>query len=234
MVNRYRFHPFVRFAPLIVLAVLTAIPRIGHCEGNNISGAKVFSKNCAVCHGPTGRGVIGPSLKLDKSASVVKIIVEHGKGVMPNFSKRLSSQQIQAVAHYVAHAIATTPLTGGNLSEGGVLFRANCSFCHRTAVRGGALVFVHRNAPSLVGKSAGTIATAIRAGPGPMPIFAPSVFNNQQVASIVKYVQHMEHPPAKGGYPMNFYGPVAEGLVSFLAVVAIAMIAGWIEKGGRG
>lgn len=153
---------------------------------------------------------------------------------MPSFAYVLSVPEMRAVANYVSQQIAVIPLTGGNLSEGGKLFRMDCAACHRTSVRGGALAFTDINAPALTNKSAALIAGAIRWGPGPMPSFPPHVLSDQQVVSIVDYVKFAQHPPSPGGTSLNFYGPTAEGLVGFGALFLLIAISIWIEKGGKG
>jgi ubiquinol-cytochrome c reductase cytochrome c subunit len=182
-----------------------------------LPGQAVFAARCGVCHGDRGQGVsarvtiAGPSLQAEHNVDAVIATVRDGRDVMP-----------------------TIPLTGGNLSEGGILFRTHCAACHRTAVRGGALVLVQTNAPALDTKSAAVIAGAIRSGPGPMPAFPPALISDQQLASIVDYVQFVQHPPNPGGNPLHWYGPVVEGLVACSIVLALAAIAMWIEKGGKG
>jgi ubiquinol-cytochrome c reductase cytochrome c subunit len=198
------------------------------------SGAGLYSQHCAACHGAEGKGKIGPSLQAAHDPQLVVQMVQTGKGIMPSFAKQLSPEEIQALAAYVTQKLAVISLEGGNLSEGGVLYRLNCSPCHRTAVRGGALAFAKTNAPPLTGLSAATIAGAIRSGPGPMPAFPSSVFDGKQLASIVKYVRFMQHPPSPGGFPLNYYGPVAEGLVALLVVGILAIIGSWIEGRSRG
>lgn len=153
---------------------------------------------------------------------------------MPSFSKTLSPTQIEQVADYVSLQLAVLTLTGGNLAQGGVLYRLNCAPCHRTAVRGGALAFSKNNAPALIGLDAATIAGAVRSGPGEMPAFPKSILGDQDLASIIKYVQFMQQPPNPGGLPLNYYGPVAEGLVAIGVVIVLAAIAAWIEEKGRG
>jgi ubiquinol-cytochrome c reductase cytochrome c subunit len=153
---------------------------------------------------------------------------------MPSFAYVLSVPEMHAVASYVTQHIATIPLTGGNLIEGGELFRSDCAVCHRTTVRGGALAFTGVNAPDLEHKSAPIIAGAIRWGPGPMPPFSASILNDQQLASVVKYVQYVQHPPDPGGNPIGYSGPVAEGFVGWLLVLTLIVSSMWIEKGGKG
>jgi uncharacterized membrane protein len=74
-------------------------------------GKQVFaSAGCAGCHtlsdaGATG--TVGPSLDAAKpSAELVAERVRNGEGVMPSFAGRLSDDDIDAVAAYVANAAA--------------------------------------------------------------------------------------------------------------------------------
>jgi ubiquinol-cytochrome c reductase cytochrome c subunit len=204
------------------------------------NGGAIFLQRCAECHGEKGEGVnavitfAGPSLQAEHEAGVAMTAMEVGPSHMPSFAYVLSVSEMRAVADYVTQRLAVIPLTGGNLSEGGTLFRQYCSPCHRTAVRGGALVFTGVNAPALTNKSSAMIAGAIRMGPGPMPSFPASVLNDQQLASVVEYAKFVQDPPHPGGTPFNWYGPVAEGFVAWVIVVLLVLSTAWIEKGGKG
>ena len=74
------------------------------------SGAKLFSDNCESCHGTNGAGGhIGPNLQksaIAESLAKVEKQVRNGGAVMPPFKGVLSSEQIDAVAHYVVEQIA--------------------------------------------------------------------------------------------------------------------------------
>lgn len=225
---------------LLLLAAMSQVTVSQETESPPPNGAAIFSQRCATCHGTSGEGVsavvtiAGPSLQAEHDRGAVITAMEVGPSHMPNFSYVLSLREIQAVADYVTQQIAVIPLTGGNLSEGGKLFRVNCAPCHRTAVRGGALAFTDVNAPALTGTSAAIIAGAIRWGTGPMPSFKPAVLNDKQVASIVEYVQFVQHPPHPGGGSLNYSGPVAEGFVAWVFLMVLVAITGWIESGGKG
>lgn len=203
-------------------------------------GQQIFASQCAKCHGDEGEGksavisIAGPSLKAEHDYGRVMTAVETGPSHMPQFVYILSVDDIRAVSHYVADKIADIPEEPGDLGQGGELFRMYCATCHRTAVRGGALAYDGSNAPSLTGKSAPLIAGAIRWGPGPMPAFPPSVLDNKQLWSIVTYIRAVQSPPSPGGSALNWYGPVAEGFVAWVAVFGLVGIAIWIEKGGKG
>jgi ubiquinol-cytochrome c reductase cytochrome c subunit len=203
-------------------------------------GAAIFAQRCAMCHGERGQGIAafvsiaGPSLQAEHDTGRVMTAVESGPSHMPAFSRVLSVPQIRAVSYYVSTQIAVIPLTGGDVSDGGKLFRVYCATCHRTAVRGGALAFAGRNAPALTNKSAALVAGAIRWGPGTMPAFPPAVLDDRQLASVVQYVKFVQHPPDPGGNPLKYYGPVSEGLAGAAALLVLVGVAGWIERGGKG
>lgn len=203
-------------------------------------GAALFAKHCAVCHGDRGQGVsaivsmAGPDIQAEHDPGQVLTAVEVGPSHMPSFARILSVEEMRAVSSFVAQKIAVIPLSGGDVSRGGVLYQDDCAACHRTDVRGGALAFSGANAPDLSEKSPAIIAGAIRQGPGPMPSFSPAVLSDKDLASIVDYVQTVQHPPNPGGRPMHWIGPVAEGLAAWVAVLALLAATLWIEWGGKG
>ena len=209
-------------------------------NSNQPDGKAIFSHRCAKCHGEHGEGVsatmtiAGPSLQAEHEHGEVMTALETGPSHMPNFSYTMSVEEMHAVADYVTQQIAVIPLSGGNISEGGKLFRDYCSPCHRTAVRGGALAYAGVNAPSLVEQSKAIVAGAVRWGPGAMPAFPTSVINDQQLDSIVEYVNYAQHPVSPGGSPLNWFGPVAEGFSAWIILFAVVALTGWIEKGGKG
>jgi ubiquinol-cytochrome c reductase cytochrome c subunit len=215
----------------------------GFCQRPDTSAspaAEIYRAHCAPCHGEKGEGVsafisiAGPPLLAVHDPGTVMTAVEVGPGRMPSFARALSVEQIHAVANYVTQELAVIPLDGGDLAEGGKIFRRYCAPCHRTAVRGGALAFAGANAPELTGMSAAIVAGTIRRGAGPMPSFPATVLDEKQLASVVRYVRFVQHPPKPGGNALNWYGPVAEGLVAWVAMFGLIGIVGWIEKGGKG
>lgn len=237
MLNRFRFY-FIFLA--VILAPQLAWGQKQPSSPTLAEGREVFQQRCATCHGMQGQGassviaIAGPNIQAVHNPQDVIHRVETGKGIMPSFAKILSKRQIDSVAAYVTQELAVIPLLPGDASAGGELFRENCASCHRTAVRGGALAFTGVNAPSLVGKDAAIVAGAIRSGPGPMPKFSRAEISNKQMASIVAYVQYVQHPPSPGGTPLGWYGPVAEGFAAWVILFALIGLTFWIEKGGKG
>lgn len=234
---------FTRSTGALILAFLLA--GVACCAQSAPSapppdGKKIFLSQCAKCHGDYGQGVsaavsyAGPSLQAEHLPGNVMAAMEIGPEHMPRFQYVLSSEEMRAVARYVTQTLAVIPLSGGNLSEGGELYRSYCAPCHRTDLHGGGLAFVGTNAPSIANKSAALVAGAIRWGPGPMPSFPPTVLNDQQVASIVDYVVAMQHPASPGGSPLGWYGPVAEGFAAWVMLLVLVLFSIWVEHGGQG
>lgn len=91
------------------LAFLAASPA-GICADD--LGRKVFTEiaqpPCALCHtlqAAGAQGTVGPSLdELKPDRAKVLEVVRKGLGVMPPFAGKLTPQQIEAVADFVAGA----------------------------------------------------------------------------------------------------------------------------------
>ena len=72
-------------------------------------GAKIFNNNCAQCHaGGKNNVVAAKTLKADalekygkNSVEAISLQVSKGKGAMPAFGKKLSTDEITLVANYV-------------------------------------------------------------------------------------------------------------------------------------
>ncbi|MEO8335827.1 MAG: cbb3-type cytochrome c oxidase N-terminal domain-containing protein [bacterium] len=92
---------------------LLALTKDAHEVGE---GKKVFVKNCAVCHGPDGGGIIGPNLtddawlhggKIDEiNATITNGVLAKG---MPPWGKMLAPREVDEVTAYVWSLHGTTP-----------------------------------------------------------------------------------------------------------------------------
>ncbi len=68
-----------------------------------LTGKLLYAKNCARCHGLTGRAQLNGAHDLTKSnlnAFGRTYLVTKGLGKMPSFSQQLTGPQIQAVVAY--------------------------------------------------------------------------------------------------------------------------------------
>ncbi|NNC91184.1 MAG: c-type cytochrome [Acidimicrobiia bacterium] len=98
------------------------------------SGAAVFAESCAACHGAAGGDLIGHSL----SSSQLLDVTANGRGAMPGFSDRLSTEHIGAVVAYLASIGGTTPSPDSAEVDGAALYTTHCSACHGAAAEGGS------------------------------------------------------------------------------------------------
>jgi mono/diheme cytochrome c family protein len=109
-------HPNV-FSPSAVAEVTMKLLRLAVClfsaavfaqnppSGQTLTVNPVFQKNCAKCHGETaeGRHFGGPSLFLDKPASAddLRNIIANGKGCMPKYTDKLTSEEIDTLVQQI-------------------------------------------------------------------------------------------------------------------------------------
>jgi len=70
-----------------------------------VSGAALYTTNCAGCHGVNGTGGSAPALNTNEwkdNSSKVQEITNKGKGEMPAYSDKLNATQIKTIGDYVA------------------------------------------------------------------------------------------------------------------------------------
>jgi mono/diheme cytochrome c family protein len=71
-----------------------------------LAGRKVFSAECATCHGSSGQGGVGPTfndgrlLRDFAHPSDQVTFVSQGKGIMPSFAGVLNASQLNEVVAY--------------------------------------------------------------------------------------------------------------------------------------
>lgn len=203
-------------------------------------GRELFVTGCSSCHGLDAAGSDrGPTL-LGVGAASVDFWLSTGRMPFKAGGKRQAvrkppaydRRQIADIVAYVTSldrrgpAIPTLDVDGADLVEGGELFRSNCAACHGAVGIGGALAS-GRQAPPLRPADAVQVAEAIRTGPGQMPNFGPDTFTDEQVASIVRYVESLDQPDDRGGSGLGHTGPIPEGFVGWLAGLGVLLLACW-------
>ena len=102
------------------------------------------------------------------------------------------------------------------------------SASHRRSSSGGEL---GRNyyAPNLFSATPTQVGEAVRSGPGSMPVFGPETLSDQQVNSLVRYVETLKDSNNRGGLSIGSVGPVAEGFVGWIVGLgALLGITRWI------
>jgi ubiquinol-cytochrome c reductase cytochrome c subunit len=232
-------------AGVVVVLLLAARPARG-ADDLVARGKELYSVGCVSCHGFDGGGVDvdggrlrGPSLKASGEATAYYYL---STGRMPLAKsddqprrKRpaYSTTDIDALVAYVGSLgngpkIPSIELQGADLAQGGVLFRASCAPCHSAAGAGGALSY-GRAAPNLQQAEPLQIASAVRSGPGEMPVFGSDAIDQRQLSDVVSYVRYLQSPDDRGGVPIGRTGPVPEGFVAwFFGMGAFILLVVWI------
>jgi alcohol dehydrogenase (cytochrome c) len=83
-----------------------AMPRL--VDANLVEGKRIFTTNCAVCHGDDGKGGHTGGAPLDKVADFNAAIqtVTAGRNNMPSFRSSFTAEQIRDVSAYVVQTLA--------------------------------------------------------------------------------------------------------------------------------
>lgn len=147
---------------LLITAALTATTAFAQaCEDPEIQelGAKLYSENCAVCHGIDGQGRVGATLAKDwpsirPDLRVRDTIINGGPGLlMPAWSIEnggpLEDNEIDALVCYILTwetggppfiyptptpiaqlAVTAPPEVSGDVTNGANIFLQNCAVCH--------------------------------------------------------------------------------------------------------
>jgi ubiquinol-cytochrome c reductase cytochrome c subunit len=251
-----RRHPFAAFVVLLLALGVTGVaygaiaPRTSKAEAaatpsaSSIdNGKKLFITNCSSCHGLAGEGTTdGPSL-IGAGAAAVDFQVGTGRmpatvpgPQMPKKKVQFSQEQINDLAAYVA-SLGPGPAipseqdydpAGGNVAEGGELFRSNCAACHNFAGSGGALT-QGKYAPDLSDSTPKHMYEAMSTGPQAMPVFNDDTMPPKQKRDIIAFVTNLQNEPNPGGIGLGRIGPVAEGLFLWtFAIGALIAVAIWI------
>jgi ubiquinol-cytochrome c reductase cytochrome c subunit len=199
----------------------------------------VFLSDCAVCHGVEGQGTRnGPTLKRVGAAAIDYWVSTGRMPLAPNHrnSGRISRQTPKYPPAEIAKLVAyVAKLTGGGLpipkvstahaneAAGGVLYRLNCAACHSWEGTGGALQ--EREAPSLFAATPTQIGEAVRTGPELMPAFGTAALDRKQLNDVAAYVRGLDHADNRGGSPLGYAGPLAEGAVAIILGLGALLVA---------
>lgn len=183
-------------------------------------GAKLYTQNCASCHGEKGDGGIGIPLSLPSFQALVdndflKQTILHGRTgrVMPSFSN-LSDAEVDAVVNHMRSwykgkvPLYSKVVVKGNAEHGKLLFEKHCASCHGINGEGGhgtGVTFSRpRNLPIMPpslqnpgylvsAKDAMIKATLVKGRDGtPMLAASKLGLNDRDVNDIVAYVRSFE------------------------------------------
>ena len=95
--------------PAAAPAVAAATPRLA--DANLVEGKRIFTTNCAVCHGDDGKGGHTGGAPLDKVADFNATLqtVTAGRNNMPSFRSAFTPEQVRDVSAYVVQTLASRP-----------------------------------------------------------------------------------------------------------------------------
>nr|MDT0662175.1 cytochrome c [Micromonospora sp. DSM 115978] len=212
--------------------------------GAAADGKALFDVSCITCHGRNAQGVEGrgPSL-IGVGAASVEFQV--GTGRMPMARQEaqaerkdpvFTDEETRQLGQYVQELgggpqVPSGDLTaGGDVAEGGRLFRINCSSCHAFSGGGGALSS-GKYAPGLGPATDRQIYAAMLTGPQNMPVFGDNQLTPEQKADVIAFIQDgLKNDKDPGGlFNLGRYGPSTEGLAIFLVgIVALVFASLWI------
>lgn len=212
-------------------------------------GAELYAANCARCHGGRGaglpaggRGGAGPPL-LGAGAQAADFYLRTGymplgePSDQPVRSRvRFREDEIRALVDYVAGLGSGGPPVpavdpgAGSVSEGLELFTEHCAGCHQIVAAGGVVTSVR--VPPLDRATPTQIAEAVRIGPYVMPAFPEQDISDDELESIVAYVQYAKRPDDAGGWGIKHLGPFPEGMVTWL-IAAVCLIGVCLLIGKR-
>lgn len=89
----------------IIISILITISTTGfNKEVQESTGKEIFEKNCAKCHGKDGTKRLLGAKNLQKSILTTTEnyeIIVNGKGKMPSWKEKLSTEQINQVIEYL-------------------------------------------------------------------------------------------------------------------------------------
>ena len=206
------------------------------------AGKAIYERSCISCHGENLQGVPdrGPSL-LGVGEASVYFQLHTGRMPLPRQGSQgpdkppvFTEQEINQLMAYVqAHGGGPTLPSGdlragGDLAQGGELFRLNCASCHNFTGEGGALSS-GKAAPPLTGADDLTIYAAMLSGPENMPVFGDNQLTTQQRRSIIDYIQTVKTMHNPGGAGIGRVGPVTEGLVAWtVGMAALLFLVFWM------
>lgn len=206
------------------------------------AGQKLFTANCATCHGPGATGTAAAPSLVGVGAAAVDFQV--GTGRMPAQMSgpqveakpvQFDAEQIAQLAAYVASlgpgpSIPTAEQVDpakGDPATGMALFRTNCAQCHNAVGAGGSLS-QGKFAPNLWQTSPTHLYEAMLTGPQSMPVFNQATLTSEEKRDIIAFVtqQGGEQP---GGLSLGSLGPVSEGLWAWvIGLGALLGAAVWI------
>lgn len=205
-------------------------------------GEALYGRDCVYCHGPEGEGSPRGIPIDDAGEALAHYALVTGRmpmaepGDVPRRGPvQYSDREIDALVEHVAGfgegpELPDVDWRSANVADGGQLYRLHCSACHGATAIGGALAY-DRFAPGLFPSEPSVTAAAVVGGPGAMPAFGPTGFTHEELADIVAYVQRIQQPDDRGGWPIFRTGRPDEALVALgIALPTLLAAAAWLAR----
>lgn len=236
----------VRLLPVlgaIAMATMTAAtwhpgatsPAIDQHQGRGL-----WLQNCATCHAASGTGSDrGPDISRRGTAAVDfqvrtgRMPLDDPDQQMERRSPAFDPEEIAALVDYTSTFVDGPPAGGisirdADLTRGGELYRAECAACHQAVGAGGALSNGD-TVPSLYQATPREVREAVRTGPGSMTPFSRQLLDDDKMADVAAYVDHLKEPGDRGGFDLGHLGPVPEGLVALVAGLgSLVLVTRWL------
>jgi ubiquinol-cytochrome c reductase cytochrome c subunit len=223
-----------RFVALLLLPLLAlAVPSAGFAQEGR--GRVLFIEGCSSCHGLEGQGVagVGPSLEgvgaqaadFYLSTGRMPLDVETGEQPLrgrPAYSRAEMDALVAFVASLGGPPVPEVDPARGNLQEGFRAYTLSCAGCHQVVGEGG--VVTGAIPPPLAEATPTQIAEAVRIGPYLMPAFDEQAIADQTLDSIIRYLELTKDPVDEGGWGLGHIGPIPEGMVSWLLILALLIL----------
>ncbi len=165
-------------------------------------GQEIYAENCAQCHGPDGTGEVPGSrnfqdldyIRGETPADFYTAVTE-GRGEMPSYRERLSSDERWDVVFFVWRI----PTTNASLDLGREIFDADCATCHGEDGSGellGSADFTDlRQMDNLAPRD---LYLTVTQGRGSMPAWQ-SQLNQDQRWAVIDYLRTFSYDPVLDG-----------------------------------
>ena len=131
-----------KYQPLYDKYASMPIEALAQNEEANRTGARLFSNNCAICHGSDARGARGyPNLSdadwlYGGSAAQIKTSIMTGRnGSMPSWKASLGDSGVKNVTSYVL-SLSGREVPAEEASAGQKIFSTMCAGCHQADGKG--------------------------------------------------------------------------------------------------
>ncbi|MGH9279552.1 MAG: c-type cytochrome [Acidimicrobiales bacterium] len=223
-------------------------PPTGHAVVD--AGQQLYQRDCAFCHGDEGDGTArGPALTGGTSGpALVDFVLRTGRMPVEGPIEQMRARdpvydegQIAAIVAFVTREfhppgpeIPHIDPRRGHLAEGQQVYQEHCAACHATTGIGGAMLLQAGDQvpgpalgiviPELHGSEPIEVAEAVRAGPGSMPVFGTRAITDEELDSLLSYVEYLRNPDDEGGAPIGRVGPVVEGGVGWLVGLGVLIL----------